>query len=78
MKLKIFFLFIFFIFSFVFSFKCGHEKIKMKPKVLNNSLIEDNKIRRLDSYHPISFFVDYTQMDKYENKTYVGFFKIIN
>ena len=75
MKLKIFYLFIFFIFSFVFSFKCGHEKIKMKPKVLNNSLIEDNKTRRLDSYHPISFFVDYTQMDKYENKTYVNFLK---
>ena len=61
--------------SLIFSFKCGHEKIKIKPKILNNSYIKDNKTRRLDSYHPISFFVDYTQMDKYENKEYINFLK---
>ena len=42
--------------SLIFSFKCGHEKIKIKPKILNNSYIKDNKTRRLDSYNPISFF----------------------
>ena len=75
MKYKILYFFIFFNLSFVFSFKCGHEKIKIKPKILNNSFIEDNKTRRLDSYHPISFFVDYTQMDKFENTTYIDFLK---
>ena len=65
MKIKKIFLLIIF-FTFSFSFKCGHDKIKTTPKIVKNSFIRDNKTRRLDNtYHPISFYVDYTQFDYY-------------
>ena len=79
MKYNIFyFLIVFFNLSLVFSFKCGHDKIKKIPKIINDSIISDNKNRRLnDSYHSISFFVDYTQMDneKYGSLEYRNFLK---
>ena len=61
----------------VSSFKCGHDKIDNIPKILNDSIIEDKKNRRLDSYQSISFFVDYTQMeyDQYGDTTYRNFLK---
>ena len=77
MKIKIFYYFIFNSILFVSSFKCGHDKIQIIPKILNDSIIKDNKTRRLDSPHSISFFVDYTQMDydKYGNDEYRNFLK---
>ena len=76
MKIQNIFLMIIF-FTFSFSFKCGHDKIKTIPKIVNNSIIRDNKTRRLDNiYHPISFYVDYTQFDKsYVNNEYKKFLK---
>ena len=63
MKAKIFV--ILSIVSLSFSYKCAHDKYKKIPKILNTSSdIEDNKTRRLDSYHSMSFFVDYTQLDR--------------
>jgi leishmanolysin len=64
-------------FSLLFSFKCGHDLIKQTPKILNYSTTSNNSTRRLDSYHPISFFVDYTQMDSDTAVTpeYKGFIK---
>ena len=79
MKDNIFYFFILFfnLSLVVFSFKCGHDKIKKIPKIINDSIISDNKNRRLDSYHSISFFVDYTQMDKgeYGSLEYRNFLK---
>ena len=75
---NIFYFFIFiFSFSLIYSFKCGHNKIKKIPKILNDSIIKDNKNRKLDSYHSISFFVDYTQMDydSYGSIEYRNFLK---
>ena len=46
-----------------FSFKCGHDIIKKAPEIINITNSKNNKSRRLDSYHPISFYVDYTQME---------------
>jgi hypothetical protein len=64
MASKILFYFILVLnFSLLFSFKCGHDLIKQIPKILNDSTTTNNSTRRLDSYHSISFFVDYTQMD---------------
>ena len=40
------------ILEFSFSFKCGHDKIKKIPKIINNSLVKNNTNRRLDTYHP--------------------------
>jgi leishmanolysin len=65
-------------FSLLFSFKCGHDKIKKAPKILNDSIIKNDSTRRLDdSYHPISFFVDYTQInyDGYGTSEYINFIK---
>ena len=63
--------------EFSFSFKCGHDKIKQIPKIINNSLVKNNTTRRLDTYHPISFFIDYTQMEKDSigDSTYINFLK---
>ena len=65
------------ILDFSFSFKCGHDKIKKIPKIINNSLVKNNTNRRLDTYHPISFFIDYTQMEKDSigDSTYINFLK---
>ena len=65
---------------FSFSFKCGHDKIKQIPKIANDSLIENNKRRLDDTFHPISFFVDYSQMDNDSaNSTYKNYLKeVIN
>ena len=78
MSFKILYYFILFLnFSLLFSFKCGHDKIKQTPKILNDSIIINNSTRRLDSYHSISFFVDYTQMDSdgYGTSSYRSFIK---
>ena len=64
--------------EFSFSFKCGHDKIKKIPKIINNSIVKNNTTRRLDdTYHPISFFIDYTQMEKDSigDSTYINFLK---
>lgn len=34
--------------EFSFSFKCGHDKIKKIPKIINNSIVKNNTTRRLD------------------------------
>ena len=79
MAIKILYYFILFLnFSLLFSFKCGHDKIKKTPKILNDSFIKNNSTRRLDdSYHSISFFVDYSQIeyDGYGTKEYINFIK---
>jgi hypothetical protein len=79
MAIKILYYFILFLnFSLLFSFKCGHDKIKKAPKILNDSIIKNDSTRRLDdSYHPISFFVDYTQInyDGYGTSEYINFIK---
>jgi hypothetical protein len=79
MATKILYYFILFLnFSLLFSFKCGHDKIKKAPKILNDSIIKNDSTRRLDdSYHPISFFVDYTQInyDGYGTSEYINFIK---
>ena len=66
-------------FSLLFSFKCGHDKIKKPPKILNDSIIiDDDSTRKLDdSYHSISFFIDYTQMNynAYGTSDYRNFIK---
>ena len=64
--------------EFSFSFKCGHDKIKKIPKIINNSIVKNNSTRCLDdTYHPISFFIDYTQMEKDSigDSTYINFLK---
>ena len=55
MATKMLYYFILFLnFSLLFSFKCGHDKIKKAPKILNDSIIKNDSTRRLDdSYHPI-------------------------
>jgi len=79
MKTKtLYYLILFLNFSFLFSFKCGHDKIKKPPKRLNDSFIINDTTRKLDdSYHSISFFVDYTQMnyDAYGTSEYRNFIK---
>ena len=79
MAIKILYYFILFLnFSLLFSFKCGHDKIKKTPKILNDSFIKNDSTRRLDeSYHSISFFVDYSQIeyDGYGSKEYINFIK---
>ena len=63
MKIKIF-LFLILFFTFSYSFKCGHDELKtIPPKIVNNSINKDNNNRRLDTYHPISFYVDYSHFD---------------
>ena len=63
MKIKIFLILILF-FTFSYSFKCGHDELKtIPPKIINNSINKDNNNRRLDTYHPISFYVDYSHFD---------------
>lgn len=67
-------------FSLSFCFKCGHDKIKKAPKILNITIPQNDKSRRLDSYHPISFYVDYTQMENDQinynlNSSYINFLK---
>ena len=67
-------------FSLSFSFKCGHDAIKKAPKILNLTTSQNNKSRRLNSYHPISFYVDYTQMENDQinynlSSSYVNFIK---
>jgi len=63
MKAKIFV--ILSIVSLSFSFKCGHDKYKKIPKIEHTSSeIQNDKTRRLDSAHSMSFFVDYTQLDR--------------
>ena len=67
-------------FSLCFSFKCGHDAIKKAPKILNLTTSRNNKSRRLNSYHPISFYVDYTQMENDQinynlSSSYVNFIK---
>ena len=70
MKAKILYFFILILSLFsISSFECGHDKIKTIPKILKGSIIKDNKTRRLDSYHSISFFVDYSQLDMIFLKT---------
>ena len=70
------YLIFFFLSIFSFSFKCGHDKIKKIPKIANDSLIENNKRRLDDTYHSISFFVDYTQLDRDSaDSTYKNFLK---
>ena len=79
MKTKtLYYLILFLNFSLLFSFKCGHDKIKKPPKILNDSIITNDSNRKLDdSYHSISFFIDYTQMnyDSYGTSEYRNFIK---
>ena len=79
MKIKtLYYLILFLNFSLLFSFKCGHDKIKKPPKILNDSIITNDSNRKLDdSYHSISFFIDYTQMnyDSYGTSEYRNFIK---
>ena len=73
-----YYLILFLNFSLLFSFKCGHNKINKPPKILNDSIIINDATRQLDeSYHSISFFVDYTQMDYdgYGTPNYINFLK---
>lgn len=77
---KLFLLIIIIIFTISFSFKCGHNQIKKPPKIVNNSIIKNNnKTRNLETYHPISFYIDYSTMDKYfinfPNEPYQNFLK---
>ena len=43
----------------IYSFKCGHNIIK-KPeiKIINQTNEEDNKSRKLSSYHSIQIYID--------------------
>ena len=75
MKIKIFLILILF-FTFSYSFKCGHDELKTNPpKIVNNSINNDNNNRRLDTYHSISFYVDYSHLDAL--KLYKSLEKII-
>ena len=63
-----------------FSFKCGNDIIKKAPEIISITNSQNNKSRRLDSYHPISFYADYTQMENDQinyklNVSYINFLK---